>query len=424
MTLRQATVNKAYLYPVGIAIALHAALAALVPPRFEIDSALYTAQAQALVDRGAALDASGEPETRITPGYSMFLAAFIAGGLGYPGAIVAQHLLWVAIVAAAVWLVLEAGGGKGAAIVAGAVTALDLPGVQSSVSIVSETLAAATVIAAVCATALAIRAPHAGAAIRWSLLAGILGGATALVRPIAIALGIPLAAAIAIGADRRWRWRAAAVLLAIFAVLPLFWTIRNALQTGVATLSSLGGINLLHYRAAGTLAVRDPGGIDANLSRRRDELEQRACRVLEAKYQRPCAALSWAQRSRTYADTAWPIVIGDPIATGRQAVHAGGMILLGGGAALLSELTGLSGRSARLACLAYTVPLALLAIAGIPYWWKRSRPFSWLVLLVVGYMLGMALGAEAYSRFRVPVIALYGILCGGGVAWVRERLTS
>jgi hypothetical protein len=72
-------------------------------------------------------------------------------------------------------------------------------------------------------------------------------------------------------------------------------------------------------------------------------------------------------------------------------------------------------------CLVYTVPMALLALIGIPYWWRRDRAFAWLVLLVLTYMFGMALGAEAYSRFRVPVIALYAILCGGGVAFVRDR---
>ena len=66
------------------------------------------------------------------------------------------------------------------------------------------------------------------------------------------------------------------------------------------------------------------------------------------------------------------------------------------------------------------MPLAVLAVLGIPYWWRRDRAFAWLVLLVIVYMFGMALGAEAYSRFRVPVIALYAILCGGGVAWLRD----
>ena len=213
-------------------------------------------------------------------------------------------------------------------------------------------------------------------------------------------------------------------MLAAFAVLPAFWTLRNARETGVATLSSLAGVNLLHYRAAGTLAIRDPGGIDANLIRRREELEQRACRDLEAQYQRPCAALSWAERSGAYANTAWPILLGDPVATGRQAARALGMIVFGGGASLLSELTGISERVARLLVLAYTVPLSVLAVLGIPYWWKRDRAFACLVVLVIVYMFGMALGAEAYSRFRVPVIALYAILCGGGVERLRLVLSE
>lgn len=215
-----------------------------------------------------------------------------------------------------------------------------------------------------------------------------------------------------------------AVLIGAFAVLPVMWTIRNVRETGVATLSSLAGINLLHYRAAGTLAIRDPGGLDANLLRRREELERKACIALEARYRRPCAELSWAERSGEYASTAWPIILGDPLATAQQAARALAMTLLGGAAVLLTELTGVSETTARLMCLAYTVPLALLAAAGVVYWWRRNRAFAALILLVLAYMFGMALGAEAYSRFRVPVIALYAILCGGGIASLREPALS
>jgi hypothetical protein len=407
-------------YPIAIAAALHTVLAISVAPRFEVDSSFYTTQAEALVAHGASLDATGQPETRYTPGYPAFLAAFLAAGLGYAGAIVAQHVLWVCIVAAAVWLVLRAGGSQAAAVAAGVIAALDLPGVQSSISVLSETLAAATLIGAVCCTFLAMRANRLSSAARWCVLAGALAGATALVRPIAIALGLALALAIIVGADRRWRIAAAATLVAVFAVLPVFWTLRNARETGVATLSSLAGINLLHFRAAATLAVRDPGGIDANLIRHRDALEARACRDLEAEYGRPCASISWAERSKTYSAVAVPIILGDPIASAQQAARALGMIVLGGGANLLSEVTGMSERTARLVCLAYTAPLALLALIGIPYWWRRDRAFASLLLLVLAYMLGMALGAEAYSRFRVPVIALYGIVCAGGVTRLGE----
>ena len=405
-----------------VAVMLHGALAIWVAPRFEFDSAFYRAQAENLAQRGASLDASGQPETRYTPGYPLFLATFLRVGAGYEGAMVAQHMIWVLLAAAAVWLAGRGSGSTAAALAAGLITVLDLPGVQSSISVLSETLAAFTVVAATCSTLLAMRARTPASLIGWAACAGALAGASALVRPIAIGLGVPLAIAIWIGADRRWRLGAAAVLLAVFAVLPISWTLRNARETGVATMSSLAGINLLHYRAAGTLAIRDPGGIDANLLRRREELEQRACRDLEAAYQRPCASLSWAERSGTYAAIAWPILLGDPVATGRQAARALGMIVFGGSANLLAELTGLNERTARLVSLAYTLPLAALALIGIPYWWRRDRSFACLILLLIAYMFGMALGAEAYSRFRVPVIALYAVLAGGGWASLRERV--
>jgi hypothetical protein len=407
--------------PLSIAVVLHIVLAVAVAPRFEVDSAFYRAQAENLVAHGASLDIDGQPETRYTPGYPLFLALFLGSGLGYTGAMAAQHLLWIGVTAAAMVLVMQTSKSVVAASVAGVITTIDLPVLQSSISVLSETLAAATITATVLCAFQAIRAGTFSSAIKWAAAAGLLAGVTALVRPIAIGLGVPLAVAIVIGADRRWRMAAAVTLLAVFSVLPVAWTVRNARQTGVATLSSLAGINLLHFRAAGTMAIRDPGGIDANLIRRRDELEQIACRNLEARLQRPCAELSWAVRSVEYSTVAWPIILGDPVASGRQAARALGMIVLGGSANLLAEVTGMRESTARIVCLVYTVPMALLALIGIPYWWRRDRAFAWLVLLVLTYMFGMALGAEAYSRFRVPVIALYAILCGGGVAFVRDR---
>lgn len=408
--------------PIVLALVLHAALAMTIAPRFEFDSQFYRAQAENLAAGRGSLDPDGVPETRYTPGYPLFLAAFLVTNLGYAGAMAAQHLIWVALVAAATWLTWRASGSTVAASTAGLITALDLPGLQSSISVLSETVAALTVLASAWCAWSAARSADRSSSMRWAVAAGACAGATALVRPIAIALGVPLAVAIWIGADRRWRLRAAAALLIVFAVLPIAWTVRNARVAGVATLSSLSGINLLHYRAAGTLAIRDAGGIDANLLRRRAELEETACRQLETIYQRPCAAITWAERSSTYARLAVPVLIGDPAATAMQMTRALGMIVFGGGANLLAELTGINERTARLVCLAYTVPLALLALVGIAYWWPRDRTLAALLVLVIGYMFVMALGAEAYSRFRVPVIPLYAMLAAGGIAVVRERL--
>ena len=410
--------------PIALAAAVHLALAIGVAPRFEFDSQFYRAQAESLATGRGSLDTEGRPETRYPPGYPLFLAVFLVSGMGYTCAIAAQHLIWVALVAASVWLAWRASGSTVAASAAGVITTLDLPGLQSSMSVVSETVAASTIVAAACCAWLSTQAVSRSAALGWVVGAGALAGVTALVRPIAIALGLPLAVAVWVGADRRWRLRAAVVLLAVFAVPPMAWTVRNARVAGVATLSSLSGINLLLHRAAGTLAIRDPGGIDANLVRRRAELEAAACLHLESTYRRPCAAITWAERSGTYKRMAWPILVRDPLATAWQAGRALAMILFGGSADLIAKLARISESTARLVCLAYTVPLALLAVAGVPYWWSRARGLAVVIVLVLAYMFSMALGAEAYSRFRTPVIALYGILAAGGVAVAIDRRTE
>ena len=75
------------------------------------------------------------------------------------------------------------------------------------------------------------------------------------------------------------------------------------------------------------------------------------------------------------------------------------MIVFGGGASLLSELTGISEPVARLLSLAYTVPLAVLAALGISYWWRRDRAFACLVLLVLVTCLAWRLAPRPIRGF-------------------------
>ena len=49
-------------------------------------------------------------------------------------------------------------------------------------------------------------------------------------------------------------------------VLPVGWGLRNLHHTGVFTISSIGGNNLLTYRAAGALAIEDDGDFDSDLA--------------------------------------------------------------------------------------------------------------------------------------------------------------
>ena len=54
---------------------------------------------------------------------------------------------------------------------------------------------------------------------------------------------------------------------------------------------------------------------------------------------------------------------------------------------------------------------------------RVDRLAAWLMVLAIAYLVVMALGVEAYSRFRVPFLPLYAMLAGGGAAALAERWT-
>jgi hypothetical protein len=399
-------------------VLIQALLAFNFNPEFAPDSASYVAQAQSISSTGSARNAVGEPDTVRTPGYPLFLAAFLLTPFGLDGAVVAQHILWILVVAATSLLGARVTRSTIAGFVAGVITAIDLPALQATNSILTETVAAVVVGAAVWQSYKAGRSDDAVVAVA----AGVLAGASALIRPIAILFGLALGLAILVAGDGKRRVRAAVILLVASLLVTSAWVIRNYLQTGVATLSSISAINLLRYRAAGTLAIRDPGGIDANLERRQAELEAEACRVVETRFGRDCLAVPIATRATVYDDVALPIIFGDLPATAMQAGRGLVMILFGGGANMLAGMTGMSESTARMVALAYAVPLAALALIGLPYWWRTDRLAAALLVLTVIYFLIMSLGAEAYSRFRVPFLPLYAMLAGGGAAVLARRM--
>ena len=403
--------------PVAIAVLIQALLFFNVQPEVADDSASYMAQAQSLAATGSARNALGEPDTVRTPGYPLFLAAFLITPAGYAGAIVAQRILWMLVVAATTSICFRLTRRPIAAVVAGLIAAIDLPALQATNSILTETLAAVVVGAAVWQAYRSARSQLTVSAV----MAGLLAGAAALIRPVAIALGAPLALAIVIAGSRAFRLRATTAIVAASLVVSASWIARNYLQTGVATLSTISNINLLLYRAAGTLAIRDPGGIDANFERRRAELAAAACQAVEEHFGRACAAVPITLQATLYDDLAMPILLGDPAATAMQAARAFVMIMFGGGANMLAGITGMAESSARLIALAYTVPLALLACLGMIYWWRVDRLAAILMLMTIAYFVVMSLGAEAYSRFRVPFLPLYAMLAGGGAAALADR---
>jgi 4-amino-4-deoxy-L-arabinose transferase-like glycosyltransferase len=177
---------------------------------------------------GAMPSGANAPTAFRPPGYPVLLAGIHVAGDPLPGTrwtrgrianalLGTLAVLLVGLIAARLWnrrVVLAAMG----------VAAVDLPLVLVGGALLSETLFVALVLGAVLA---ALCARTAARPTAWAAGAGVLVGLSALTRPTALVLAIPLGLAVA---RRPRRLAAALALLAATALTIAPWTVRNAVQ--------------------------------------------------------------------------------------------------------------------------------------------------------------------------------------------------
>jgi len=412
--------GRVALIPVMLSLCLNVASFVLFKDHMMSDSDGYLAPVSGLMAERAFHDASGRPETERTPGYPIFLAALFSLSLGTRAAVLAQHLILLVLVGVTASMTYRVCGSRVAATTAGVLLALDLPSIEAANTVLSETVMTAAVLAAVWQTYRAATGEPPRLA-RHAAAAGLLWGGAVLIRPVALFYGAPRALFFLLAAGRGRGLRAACAALLAFCVFPGCWILRNYRLTRHATISTISGQGMLLFRAAGALAADDPGDFDANLTRRQRELEKRACADLERMTGRSCGELSMLDREAYYFKLGIGVILRAPGGYVKEALREFLMIVFGGGADLIVRAARISARAAQGACLFFTVPVAALALSGLRYWFARDRAMFWLLLLTVGYFFVVPAGAEAYSRFRVPVMPLYAMLAGGGMARLRDR---
>jgi hypothetical protein len=164
-----------------------------------------------------------------------------------------------------------------AALAGGIFLALDIPSLVHANMIVTETLF--TALTFLVFAFLGRR----GMTTRLAVIAGIVAGASVLVRPIALYVVVPSAAVIA--AERRpGRVVRMLAFTICFLLFPMAWSARNAVRGGGFTVSTITSWSLLFDRAAATLAIGDPGDFGVNLARRRNEFAREAGDPPQATY--------------------------------------------------------------------------------------------------------------------------------------------
>ena len=201
-------------------------------------------------------------------GYPLFLAAFLLTPFGFAGAVIAQRILWIAVVGVTAWLC------------ARLTRSYDSPWARrrprhrdrsarlagNQLDPAPQTVAAVLRwrggVAILSSRAIERRRPGRGCR-RAGRRVGVDPADRRSCSPCRSVSPSSLPG------DGRQRVRAAVILLVTSPARDYRrgWSATTS-QTGVATLSSISAINLLRYRAAGTLAIRDAGGVDANLERR------------------------------------------------------------------------------------------------------------------------------------------------------------
>lgn len=375
---------------------------------FYPDSYTYLTPALSVL-HGLGYTSDDGPETVRTPGYPMFLLPLLA--MKAPASVIVgvNHLL-DALLAALIYLLARRNGARRfAALGASLILAFDTITIHYANKILTETLSAVLVVA------IFVIVMH-RRTMGWLLASGLLCGALVLVRPVAIAY---------FGVVMLWlAWSGVRpLILAAFVLsavaMPFAWASRNAACTGVFTISPIGAINLMSYRAAAALAMEDGGNFHARLEKHQKELDAIvARRVIAAEGVEGPNDLSSADLAGYHMAVARPILLHHPRGVALMTVRGFAVNMFDTDWDALAEVVDdelISEDVTRIAVHAWTWFVWMVTIPGLVMLWRRDRRQAALVAATIFYFLFMAAGGEAEGRFRVPVIpmmALAAASCG------------
>ncbi len=410
------------------------------------DSWSYEDSARALLAHGRFAVSPERPEVPQlvrTPGYPLLIAGvYGVFGESRPALLAVQIVVSVLTVLLLYLLVRELAA-PAVALAAAGILALDPMSFIYSQVMLTETLFTFLMVAAGWAGVRLLRGARGAAG--WAAGLGLALALATHVRPLTYYLPLPVLVLVAL-AGWRSHWPARRVLLSVFMIaLPVLvlvggWQWRNGRVSGSPEFSQIKNVNLLLYRAAGVVALRD--GISFEEAQRR----------LEAQAQRPGA--TEVETWRGYAQTALPILKAHPVLVVRTQISGMLRMLLGpGGNSLRQHLEGAGeggpvvdlqrlsageyirkwvlGRPMMLAISAWSALYLLLLYALIILGliarrgrWRSVTSVHLLILCILLYLIVLSAGPEAYSRFRVPLVPFLGIYAAAGLMarWRPESL--
>ena len=382
------------------------------------DTISYVVPAKNLIAGRGFTNAYGQPELFRTPGYTVLMSPFLMAGDGLKYLVVVQHILAILIAVGTALFVFRNSGSRLQSLVAGVVLAVDLPFITAANNLLSELPFTAMLTVALYLVWSGSQEPT---QLRAILLAGLLSGASVLVRPVAVLIFLPISLYLLLSCKQA-KLKAAVAFTVAWAILPGLWMIRNHHVTDHYVLTTLSSHNLLLYRAAGVEVAHDPGNIGDNVVRRQVEMKKEECQALGFGYVEECPQADPILRYQYEQKTAVPIILHHIPEYLKLTTRSAAAMMLGAGPSEVAEITHVPPLRAPIVILAVTVPFFLFAGLGLAYWWRNDRRFFYLTFLVIAYFVLVSAG-DAYSRMRVPIMPLYAALIGAGVALVYQKIT-
>jgi 4-amino-4-deoxy-L-arabinose transferase-like glycosyltransferase len=425
MSIRRYVSSPVLWIALGLALLTHAIYFALDHEHYGADTPSYLIPADNLLHGQGFVNGLHHPELLRTPGYPLLLTIFRVAPLKIEHLILVQHLLCVLLAVAVTAIALRITGSRLAAWVTAVVLSLDLATLRVANLLLTEVLFT-VLISLVCWILYRVTAKPAGNVLA-CVAAGLLGGYAVLVRPVGILCFLPLSFCLFLALKQR-ALRPVLVFVVFFLLLPMLWASRNFVEGGYFGISAIGAEDILYYRAAGALAIQQPGSYTANILKINSALIQQTCPDLEHEYQRNCSQITDAQQAAYASRKGISIIRRYPLSYLHSAAVSLAYLIFGGGAEALSRISNFSPRVAACIVLLFTIPEACFALIGCWYWYRRDRSLCWFLVLTIAYFLVISAGGEAYSRFKVPIMPMYALLIGGGVVrivqWIQESRTS
>lgn len=376
------------------------------------DSSQYLACAKSLAAGRGFLDANGTIDARRTPGYPAFLAGFAPLRFDETAIAIVQHLLAIGLVVALFFATRALTGDASVAAIASALLAVDSGQIYMANLVMAETLMSITLFAAVICLARGRVAA-----------AGILTGITALIRPIAMYLWLPLAIWIALGTARNARRRVRAVLLFVICAwsLPALWMWRNDERAGVASLSSIQGEILYYWRAAGIVAMQRSGFEYSPLPFSGEEsFRYQFFRVAQHEFAANAERmfhgrhLTEAEISDREGRIARDIIRRHPRELVLLTIYGALHLVFDSTWDYAGTISGGWMPIVLIWCLLIVaVASFILAVVGFVRLLRLDARLAWLLAIVLLYFVAVSSGPEHEQwRYRVPLIPLYSILIG------------